>query len=80
MGLTKESLRQTYRLDSQINRAAAEQLKNILRNGIKTTRFSPSLQQEVIEYNLQNGFGATFKKTGEFVGFTEPPIRGYTPR
>ncbi len=52
-----------------INNAAAEVLKNIMRNGKKTTRKTKAFG-EVTEFKLKSGKGARFRNdTEEFTGF-----------
>jgi hypothetical protein len=72
VGLTKDTLRQTYRLDSQLNEVASEQLKNIMRNGTQTIEYAGRSQTSVIQYRLPNGYGARFNMNGSFQTFIQP--------
>lgn len=52
-----------------INKAAAEALKNIMRNGTRTTKTTKAFG-DVVEFKLPNGLGARFNAvTNEFIGF-----------
>ena len=52
-----------------INRAAADALKNILRNGTRSTKDTKAFGN-VTEFKLDNGLGARFNsQTNEFIGF-----------
>ena len=54
---------------SNVNRVAAEALKNIMENGTMRQRMTKAFG-EVIEYKLSNGLGARFNAiTGDFIGF-----------
>jgi uncharacterized protein RhaS with RHS repeats len=68
---TKDTLRQGLRTDPQINAAAAEALKSILQNGIRTTPTLPRYGP-VIQYQIPYGFGARWSQAGEFIGFINP--------
>ncbi|MBL6991531.1 MAG: VCBS repeat-containing protein [Bacteriovoracaceae bacterium] len=70
-GLTKSTLRNTLRTSSQINDVASSTVKNMMRNGIKTT---PNLGRygKVIQYRLNNGYGARWRSGSDFIGFITP--------
>ena len=72
IGSTKQSLRQGLRTDAQINKAGADALKNIMRNGVKSTSSHPRFG-DIITYQIKGGHGARFDaKTNEFIGFIRP--------
>jgi len=68
---TKTTLRQALRTDPQINAAASEALKSILRNGVRTTPTVPRYGS-VIQYQIPFGYGARWYQTGEWIGFINP--------
>jgi hypothetical protein len=55
--------------------AARDLLKDVLENGT-VSESAHKVFGDVIKVRLQNGAGAWWKKTGEFIGWLEP----YTPR
>ena len=71
VGLTKQTLRQALRTDMVINKVAAEALKHIMRNGIRTTPILPRYDQ-VLQYQISGSFGARWYQSGEFIGFMGP--------
>ena len=75
VGLTKQTLRQIYRTDPAINEAAANSLKDMLRQGVGTTQTLPRYGS-VIQYQISDGFGARWygagSNAGEFIGFIGP--------
>lgn len=72
IGSTKQSLRQGLRTDAQINKAGADALKNIMRNGVKSTSSHPRFG-DIITHQIKGGHGARFDaKTNEFIGFIRP--------
>jgi len=71
VGATKQTLRTGLRTDAAINKAAATQLKGIMRNGVRTTPELPRYG-DVVQYQLPGGFGARWTQAGEFIGFINP--------
>jgi RHS repeat-associated protein len=71
VGLSKSTLRTKLRTEAAINRAAADALKNILRNGVRTTVSTPRFG-EVIQVQIPGGFGARWYADGRFIGFINP--------
>jgi hypothetical protein len=52
-----------------VNRAAADALKDIMRNGTPTLKVTKNFGQ-VIDFKLANGLGARFSaETNSFIGF-----------
>jgi filamentous hemagglutinin len=55
--------------DAGVNRAAAEALKNIMRNGIRTVKDTKAFGK-VVDFKLPSGLGARFSAvTNQFIGF-----------
>jgi hypothetical protein len=72
VGLTKETLRNTFRTDAQLNEAGANALKDIMRTGEKTLD-THSRYGDIATYQIANGFGARFEaETNRFIGFINP--------
>ncbi len=72
IGATKQSLRQGLRTDAQINKAGADALKNIMRNGVKSTSTHPRYGQ-IVTHQIKGGYGARFNATtNDFIGFINP--------
>lgn len=72
VGASKQTLRQGLRADQQINKVAANELKNIMRNSTRTTSTHPRYG-EITTYQNKGGFGARFyKTTNKFIGFISP--------
>ena len=72
LGFSKQTIRQTLKTNSQLNQAAHSALKNIMRNGVRTT---PNLPRygNVVQYQLKGGFGARFRASdSSFIGFINP--------
>ncbi|MEK1938908.1 MAG: DUF637 domain-containing protein, partial [Pseudomonas sp.] len=67
-GSTQE-LRQVYRSDLQLNNLAEETIKEILKSGIKATGAGGRYPQGWITYSLPDGRSASWKRSGEFIGF-----------
>jgi len=64
-----QELIQGFGNNTGINNAAANALKNIMRNGTSTTKTTKAFG-DVVDFKLPSGLGARFKtKTNEFVGF-----------
>jgi hypothetical protein len=65
---------QLGKLPCQINKAAADALKYIMRNGTRSPGFAKMHKGGVpcIEYRLPSGSGARFELNGEFIGFISP--------
>ncbi|HPD46834.1 MAG TPA: RHS repeat-associated core domain-containing protein [Anaerohalosphaeraceae bacterium] len=62
-------LNQVAKSAASKNRAAAEALKNIMRNGTKAIK-NTNVYGKVVEYKLPNGLGVRFNAiTNEFIGF-----------
>jgi hypothetical protein len=71
VGLEKSTLRATLRSEAALNRAGANALKDIIRNGVQTTinvpRYGP-----VVQVQVPGGFGARWYADGRFIGFINP--------
>lgn len=66
---TTEALRQVYRSDKALNKLGADFLKNVLRNGVKTTGAGGRYPQGWVTYTLPNGNAASWHLDGRFIGF-----------
>ncbi len=71
LGFTKETLRQSIKTDAELNKAASQALKEIMRQGEKTTRELPRYGT-VTQYQIPNGYGARWGQNGNFIGFINP--------
>ena len=64
-----QELIQRFGNNTRINKAAADALKNIMRNGTRMTKRHPVFGR-VVDFKLPNGLGARFNAiTNEFIGF-----------
>ena len=65
----QKALMTKYGSQAGVNRAAADALKNIMRNGVQSTKNTKAYGQ-VTEFKLDNGMGARFSsQTNAFIGF-----------
>ena len=72
IGETKDTLRQSLRTDDAINDAAANALKEIMQNGVKTESSHPRYG-DIVTYQIPGGYGARFEAgTDKFIGFISP--------
>ncbi|MCQ9641204.1 hypothetical protein MP478_17630, partial [Chryseobacterium sp. WG14] len=64
-----EALMKVFRSPSAINKLGATTVKNILRNGVKTTGSGGRYPQGWVTYTLPNGNAASWTTDGVFIGF-----------
>ncbi|MDX1920441.1 MAG: hemagglutinin repeat-containing protein, partial [Candidatus Caenarcaniphilales bacterium] len=64
-----ESLTKVYRTSEELNKLGADAIKNILRNGTKTTGANGRFPNGWITYTLPDGNAASWSLDGTFIGF-----------
>lgn len=73
VGKTKDNLRQTYKTEAEINKAAMDAVTDIMNKPKTVTKDMPRYGK-VTEYRRADGWGVRYQdSTGEFIGFIEPP-------
>ena len=71
LGLTKDTLRQTYRADTALNAAAESAVSRILQHGDSVVKELP--RYGAVSRPGADGFGARWRQeNGEFIGFINP--------
>jgi RHS repeat-associated protein len=72
VGLAAGTLRQSFKLDTQINLAAQGALRTIMRTGVQTVETLPRFGA-VYQFKVPGGFGVRFyADSGKFIGFINP--------
>ncbi len=64
-----EALMKVYNSPQALNKLGSESLKNILRNGVRTTGAGGRFPEGWVTYTLKNGNAASWRSSGEFIGF-----------
>ncbi|MHA6882336.1 hemagglutinin repeat-containing protein, partial [Ralstonia pseudosolanacearum] len=64
-----QELRKVYRTDTQLNELAANSIREILRDGVRTTGAGGRYPNGWVTYTLPDGRAASWASSGDFIGF-----------
>jgi len=68
-GFASEDLMKVFRSPNAINKLGSDMIKDILRNGVKSTGAGGRYPQGWVTYTLPNGNAASWSIDGIFIGF-----------